>query len=56
MHIYYVFFLYIFLFLKKKFIKNINLQQNIKYNYIYSIISLFLGSYWAEQELFWGGW
>ena len=49
------FFIYFF-FLKKKFIKNINLQQNIKYNYIYSIISLFLGSYWAEQELFWGGW
>lgn len=36
--------------------KNNNKQLDNYILLILLLLSLFLGSYWAEQELFWGGW
>jgi cytochrome c biogenesis factor len=60
LYIVYILFLikifFILNFSKKFFLKNNGAAICWDYTLVYIMSALFLGSYWAEQELFWGGW
>lgn len=48
-------FLYYLRFSKLFLIKNSKYQNNNRKQFFFVVLTLFLGGYWAEQELFWGG-
>ena len=54
--LFFILVLNILIFSKKFLLKNNNLITYSNKLLVITILTLFLGSYWAEQELFWGGW
>jgi len=51
-----IYIIYIYSINFKNFFKNFFKNYQLKWLVFYNTLALLLGSYWAEQELSWGGW